>query len=54
MEMYIDKLKYGQHTELKIHAYRAALEKIIITDWPELRHSHLSNIKYREDLKFEE
>lgn len=54
IDMYIDKLQLGQHHELKIHTYRAALEQIIITQWPQLRHSHLNNIKYREGLSFEE
>lgn len=54
IEVYTDKLEFGQHHELRIHTYRAALEKIIITQWPYLRHSHMTNIKYREDLTFEE
>lgn len=52
IEMYIERLKLGQQWELKIHAYRAAIEKLIVGTWPHLRHSHLTNIKYTEDLTF--
>lgn len=53
IENYIEKLKQGQSWKLKIHAYRAAIEKIIINNRPDLKHMPLANIKYTEDLSFE-
>lgn len=50
----MDKLRCGEHQELKIHTYRATLEKIIVSHWPHLSHSHMNNIKYKDGLSFEE
>lgn len=54
IEMYVEKLRTGDYCELKIHAYRAVIEKLIVSNWPHLRHCHLKNIKYKESLGFAE
>lgn len=51
-EMYMKKLKSDRQRELKVHAFRAALEKVIVKSWPQLAHSQLSNTKYQEGLEF--
>lgn len=52
IEMYMEKLKSDKHLELKVHAFRAALEKVIMKSWPQHTHSQLSNMKYRQGLEF--
>lgn len=54
MEMYRERLSQGFYDDLKIHAYRSALERIIVKNWPELRHSGLKSVKYRECKSFRE
>lgn len=54
MEMYHERLSRGQFDDLKIHAYRSALERIIVRNWPNLRHSGLRSVKYRECTTFRE
>ncbi|XP_044256471.1 protein RRNAD1 isoform X2 [Tribolium madens] len=53
IENYIEKLNRNECWRLKIHTYRAALEKIIAQKCPKYRHSALNNVKYSEDLTFE-
>ncbi|KAJ3639357.1 hypothetical protein Zmor_002719 [Zophobas morio] len=53
IENYIDKLRKNECWRLKIHTYRAALEKIITKKCPDYHHCALNNVKYTEDLTFE-
>jgi hypothetical protein len=52
IENYVDKLKKDECWRLKIHTYRAVLEKIIINKYPDYHHCALNNVKYTEDLSF--
>ncbi|KAK4871669.1 hypothetical protein RN001_015793 [Aquatica leii] len=52
IEAYIKKLKSGKHNELKIHAYRAILEKLIVTKFPNLHHSQVASVKCKDNLTF--
>ncbi|CAG0891496.1 unnamed protein product [Darwinula stevensoni] len=45
-EMYIHRLTDpAEYDKLKIHCYRAALERIIVRHWPELKRSGLRSLK---------
>lgn len=39
---------------LKVHSYRAAIEKLIVKHWPELKNSGLRSIRHSEGLTFSE
>ncbi|KAG5887848.1 hypothetical protein JTB14_005614 [Gonioctena quinquepunctata] len=53
IENYADKLKNPEeYNKLKIHAYRALLEKILVSIDPKLGHSMVCGIKYKEGLTF--
>lgn len=53
IESYAKRLKSDEdHKALKIHAYRAELEKHILKEMPHMRHSQLSNVKYNKDMDF--
>lgn len=54
LEAYVDKLNSNKYWQLKIHAYRAVLEKLIVDDWPDLFHSQVNSVKYYENLSFSE
>lgn len=43
-----------QFHDLKIHSYRAALEKLIVSKWPELFHSQVGSVKCTKQLSFVE
>lgn len=51
-ESYVQRLAERNYDHLKVHAYRAAIEKIICKHWPGLRHSGLKSIKHTNDLSF--
>lgn len=52
IESYTEKLLQGECWRLKIHAYRALLEKIIVSIRPDLQHSAVTSVKYSQDLTF--
>ncbi|KAI4464148.1 cgi-41 methyltransferase [Holotrichia oblita] len=54
IESYLDRLKTGQHWQLKIHAYRAALEYLIVGKYPQLGRTALANVKYHVEMSFSE
>ncbi|XP_059613157.1 methyltransferase-like protein 25B [Phlebotomus argentipes] len=54
MEMYEERLSQGLYDDLKIHAYRSALERIIVKKWPDLKHTGLKSVKYRDCSSFRE
>lgn len=54
IENYVIKLISGDFTQLKIHAFRAAFEKLLICHDPQLKHSGVRSIKYSDDLTFKE
>ena len=53
-EMYTDRLKNSNYNYLKVHSYRAALEKIIVNHSPDRKRLGLRSVKYSENLKFAE
>ncbi|KAL3289940.1 hypothetical protein HHI36_023323 [Cryptolaemus montrouzieri] len=52
IENYIMKLNEGEYWKLKIHAYRATIEKILIEMDSQYKHIPLANVKYSIDLDF--
>lgn len=54
IEKYVIKLKSGDFMQLKIHAYRAAFEKLLICHDAHLKHSGVVSIKCSDDLTFKE
>ncbi|KAF5304507.1 hypothetical protein FQR65_LT07934 [Abscondita terminalis] len=54
IEAYIERLKTGYHKQLKVHAYRAALEKLIVRRSPSMNHSQVCSVKCTDNLSFSE
>ncbi|KAK6643535.1 hypothetical protein RUM43_005045 [Polyplax serrata] len=52
IEAYCERLRSRNYEHLKVHCYRATLEKIIDKNWPELRKSALGNVKAGPELNF--
>ncbi|XP_028170962.1 protein RRNAD1 [Ostrinia furnacalis] len=53
IEVYCDRLKKGDYEDLKIHAFRAALERILVGINPALKHAPIRSIKHSDSLTFE-
>ncbi|XP_011494298.1 PREDICTED: protein RRNAD1-like [Ceratosolen solmsi marchali] len=54
LEKHCDKLKTNSYEDLKVHAYRAVLEYLLIEKNPNLRHTQLKNTKVKEDTTFKQ
>lgn len=54
IETYAEKLKTNNYDYLKIHCYRALVERIIIRHDPELRRCGLKSVKQKDGLTFRE
>uniref|UniRef100_A0A182QV05 Methyltransferase domain-containing protein n=1 Tax=Anopheles farauti TaxID=69004 RepID=A0A182QV05_9DIPT len=54
IEQYREKLLRADYLELKVHAYRAAIESIIVRMRPDLRHAGLKSGIKATDVSFEE
>ncbi|XP_031335450.1 protein RRNAD1 isoform X2 [Photinus pyralis] len=54
LEAYVAKLKNGEFDQLKVHAYRAALEKLITDRQPNMYHSQVNSVKCTNGLVFAE
>ncbi|XP_028048622.1 protein RRNAD1 [Monomorium pharaonis] len=54
IESYCSKLKTGNYEDLIVHAYRAALETILIKRNSQLRHSQVRNVKVTRPITFEQ
>ncbi|KAH8365221.1 hypothetical protein KR084_006267 [Drosophila pseudotakahashii] len=52
MEVYQDRLRAGDYEHLKIHSLRAAAERIIVQQFPGLRHCALRNVKHSPGMTF--
>ncbi|XP_016971471.1 protein RRNAD1 isoform X2 [Drosophila rhopaloa] len=52
MEVYRDRLRAGDYEYLRIHSLRAAAERIIVQQIPDLRHCALRNVKYSHGMTF--
>ncbi|KAJ9578637.1 hypothetical protein L9F63_005127 [Diploptera punctata] len=48
------RLKIGQYENLKVHCYRAVLEKILVKYWPHLKHTMIKSIKHSSGMTFTE
>ncbi|CAH0405171.1 unnamed protein product [Chilo suppressalis] len=53
IEVYCDRLRKGDYKDLKIHAYRAALERILVDIDPKLKHAPVRSIKHSDTMTFE-
>lgn len=51
-EVYVERLTANNYSNLMIHCYRAAIEKIISKHWPQLKHAALKSIKHSAVLTF--
>ncbi|XP_012059464.1 PREDICTED: protein RRNAD1-like [Atta cephalotes] len=54
IESYCDKLKTGNYEDLIVHAYRAALETILVKQNSQLRHTQVRNVKVTKPISFEQ
>lgn len=54
IESHCEKLKSSDYGDLKIHAYRAALETLLIQKNPFLRHGPVKSVKLKENTTFQE
>ncbi|XP_014204204.1 protein RRNAD1-like [Copidosoma floridanum] len=54
IEKHCDKLKASDYSDLKVHAYRAVLECLLIEKNPSLRHAQLKSTKIKLDTTFRE
>lgn len=54
IESYCDKLKTGNYKDLIVHAYRAALETILIKRNSQLRRTQVRNVKVTKSVTFEQ
>ncbi|XP_046963940.1 methyltransferase-like protein 25B isoform X1 [Vanessa cardui] len=53
IESYCQKLCRGDYKDLKVHAYRAALEKLLVEMDPEFKHMPIRSVKHTNDMSFE-
>ncbi|KAG6441836.1 hypothetical protein O3G_MSEX002033 [Manduca sexta] len=53
IEVYAERLMKGNYEDLKVHAYRAALERILVTYDPQLKHSPVRSVKHSDTMTFE-
>lgn len=54
IENYAMRLETRNYEYLKVHAYRAALERILVKNWPHFKHAGLRGVKNTELLTFSE
>ncbi|CAK1540301.1 unnamed protein product [Leptosia nina] len=52
IEVYCDKLCKGDYNDLKVHAFRAALESMLVEHDPKLRHSPIRSVKHTDNMAF--
>ncbi|XP_043948142.1 methyltransferase-like protein 25B isoform X2 [Drosophila biarmipes] len=52
MEVYSDRLRAGDYEHLRIHSLRAAAERIIVQQFPDLRHCALRNVRHSPGMTF--
>ncbi|XP_068626756.1 methyltransferase-like protein 25B isoform X2 [Battus philenor] len=53
IELYSERLLQGQYEDLKVHAYRAALEIMLVEHDPALKHSPIRSIKHTNNMTFD-
>lgn len=53
VENYCDKMKNSQYNDLKVHAFRATLEMILINKYGmSMKHSRVTSVKVKDDMTF--
>ncbi|CAG9136999.1 unnamed protein product [Plutella xylostella] len=52
IEVYCERLIKGQYEDLKIHAFRAALERVLVGLDPKLHHAPVRSIKHSKNMDF--
>ena len=52
IETYSDRLRTEEEMKLKVHCYRALLEKILVSKDPSLRHLGLATVKNAHEMSF--
>ncbi|XP_055840119.1 methyltransferase-like protein 25B [Episyrphus balteatus] len=53
-EVYCDRLSNELYEDLKVHSFRATIEKIFVKYWPELKHSGLRSVKHSKGMSFDD
>ncbi|XP_026738794.1 protein RRNAD1 isoform X1 [Trichoplusia ni] len=53
IDVYCERLRRGNYIDLKVHAFRAALERILVEHNPKLRHAKVRSIKHSDSMTFE-
>ncbi|GLH06002.1 Uncharacterized protein GBIM_11531 [Gryllus bimaculatus] len=53
IENYCERLCSGNVSHLKVHCYRATLERLLVKFWPNLRHSGIRSIRHSNELPFD-
>ncbi|XP_013183905.1 methyltransferase-like protein 25B [Amyelois transitella] len=54
IEVYCERLIKGDYEDLKVHAYRSALERILLANDPKLKHAPVRSIKHTNSLSFKQ
>ncbi|XP_061709303.1 methyltransferase-like protein 25B [Cydia pomonella] len=54
IEIYLERLRKDNYDDLKVHAYRAALERILVEHDPKLKHAPVRNIKHSNAMTFQQ
>ncbi|XP_039760390.1 protein RRNAD1-like isoform X2 [Pararge aegeria] len=52
IETYCERLCRGEYNDLKVHAFRAALEKLLVQLDPELKHMPVRSVKHTNNMTF--
>lgn len=53
IEVYCEKLRKGNYKDLKVHAYRAALERILVEHNVKFKHAQVRSMKHSDKMSFE-
>ncbi|XP_073957567.1 methyltransferase-like protein 25B isoform X1 [Choristoneura fumiferana] len=54
IDIYLERLRKDNYDNLKVHAYRAALERILVDYDPKLKHAPVRNIKHSDTMTFQQ
>lgn len=54
IETYAERLRTNNYDYLKIHCYRALIERILCRYYPNMRHCGLKSVKQKDGLTFQE
>lgn len=54
IELYDERLSLKDYEYLKVHSYRAAAERVIRKNYPQLSHTRMNSVKYIPNMAFTE